>query len=124
MCIRDSYDSNKLGEVFELHAGRWLLTSRPTGQEDYILVADNSISALHAIIRATEDGKIQILDQLSEFGTGVTPSDKSKEEDVAGSMVTVSHGDMVRFGKRHFVVCLIPNLKAPKAAGAENKKEG
>jgi len=109
-----SYDSSKFGEVFELHSGRWLLTSRVTGQEDSILVADESISALHAIIRATEDGKIQILDQLSEFGTGVTAQGKSEEEDVSGSMVTVNHGDMVRFGKRHFVVCLVPPYRAPK----------
>ncbi len=103
-----SFDANKNGEVFEIRAGRWLVTSRPTDHGDFILIDDETISPLHAIIRATGEGKMQVLDQLSEFGTGVTRVDSATEEEVAGTMANVSHGDTVRFGKRNFVVCVVP----------------
>lgn len=109
-----SFDSDEHGEVFDIRAGRWLVTSRPTDHGDFILIDDASISPLHAIIRATAEGKVQILDQLSEFGTGVLRSGAQEEEEVAGSMAAVSHGDIVRFGKRRFVV-----VQVPKPAGSE-----
>jgi FHA domain len=103
-----SFDDVPQGEVYEIRVGRWLLTSRPTGHEDYILVEDETISPLHAIVRATEEGKIQVLDQLSEHGTSVTKVGTGKEEEITGAMTTLEHGDKVRFGKRHFVVCSVP----------------
>lgn len=103
-----SFDSEPNGEVFEIRSGRWLLTSRPTDHGDYILVQDESISPLHAIIRAAGEGKIQVLDQLSEFGTAVVRKGSEEEEDSTGTMVTVDHGDVVRFGKRKFTVVLVP----------------
>ncbi|MCB0358610.1 MAG: FHA domain-containing protein, partial [Bdellovibrionales bacterium] len=112
-----SYDADENGEVFELRAGRWLLTSRPTDHGDYILVDDESISPLHAIIRATKEGVIQVLDQLSEFGSAVTKAGSSDEEEITGSMVKVAHGDCIRFGERRFIVCLIPG--EPPAPAAE-----
>jgi pSer/pThr/pTyr-binding forkhead associated (FHA) protein len=109
-----SYDNETQGEVFEIRTGRWLLTSRPSGQGDAILVEDESISPLHAILRGTNEGTVQVLDQLSEFGTGVIRAGSDKEEEVLSSLATLAHGDVVRFGKRHFVVCLIPSkVKIP-----------
>lgn len=115
-----SYDQEQNGEVFELRVGRWLVTSRPTDTGDYILVEDESVSPLHAILRATQDGKLQLLDQLSEFGTAVFRTTATEEEEVAGAMAVLNHGDMVRFGKRWFVVCLVPIREKP--AGQEEKK--
>ena len=113
-----SYDKDAHGEVYEVRAGRWLLTSRPTDHGDYILVNDESISPLHAIVRATKEGKIQVLDQLSEFGTGVIRAGAEQEEEVAGAMVGVDHGDSIRFGERFFVVVTIPKgRKTPQAGG-------
>ena len=106
-----SMDKDKNGEVYEIRAGRWVLTSRPTDHGDYILINDESISPLHAIIRATKDGKIQVLDQLSEHGSGVISVGSDEEEDAAGSTVTVEHGDTVRFGARYFTVCMIPAIR-------------
>lgn len=103
-----SFDAEKNGEVFEIRAGRWLVTSRPTDHGDFILVHDESISPLHAIIRATAEGKVQVLDQLSEFGTGIVRSGSETEEEIAGTMAGINHGDTVRFGKRNFVVCMVP----------------
>lgn len=103
-----TFDADQNGDVFEIRSGRWLLTSRPTDHGDYILVQDESISPLHAIIRASAEGKIQVLDQLSEFGTAVIRKGSDTEEDTTGTMVNVEHGDIVRFGKRKFVVCVVP----------------
>ncbi len=112
-----SFDRNEFGEVYEVRAGRWLLTSRPTDHGDYILVDDSTISPLHAIIRASREGKIQVLDQLSEFGTGYTPQGEGDEREISGTMVSVGHGDFVRFGKRYFVVCLVPKTPSKKREG-------
>jgi hypothetical protein len=103
-----SFDTDTLGEVFEIRAGRWLITSRPTDHGDFILINDETISPLHAIIRATGEGKVQVLDQLSEFGTGLFKAGTDTEEEIAGTMAAVNHGDTVRFGKRNFVVCMVP----------------
>ncbi|MCB0322636.1 MAG: FHA domain-containing protein [Bdellovibrionales bacterium] len=111
-----SFDTEPNGEVFEVRTGRWLITSRPTDHGDYILVNDQSISPLHAILRATRDGRLQVLDQLSEFGTGVTRADGGEEIEVAGGLEEVHHGDTVRFGERRFVVCTIP-AGVPEPAG-------
>lgn len=115
-----SFDADENGDVYEVRAGRWLLTSRPTDHGDYILIDDSTISPLHAIVRATGKGVVQVLDQLSEFGTGVTRSGETEEEEVTGAMAELSHGDQVRFGERHFIFCLVPEVSA---ADDDSKKE-
>ncbi|MFN8391723.1 MAG: FHA domain-containing protein [Bdellovibrionota bacterium] len=109
-----TFDKNKFGEVYEIRAGRWLITSRPTDHGEFILIEDETISPLHAIVRATKDGKIQVLDQLSEFGTGITRTGQSEEQEVSGTMVSVDHGDILRLGERRFVVCSIPAVTLPE----------
>jgi hypothetical protein len=105
------FDTEPNGEVFEIRAGRFLVTSRPTDHGEYLLIDDETISPLHAIIRATTEGKVQVLDQLSEYGTGIFRAGSEAEEDVAGTMAAVGHGDIIRFGKREFVVCLVPRVQ-------------
>lgn len=109
-----SFDNNEFGEMFEVRAGRWIITSRQTEQGECLVIKDQSISPMHAVVRVTKEGKVQILDQLSEYGTGITKVGSTEETDVSGSMTEVEHGDMVRFGKRHFVVCLVPNYRTPE----------
>jgi len=106
-----SFDAEQHGEVYEIRAGRFLVTSRPTDHGEFMLIDDETISPLHAIIRATTEGKVQILDQLSEFGTGIFRVGSDTEEEVAGTMAVVSHGDTVRFGKRQFTICLVPKSR-------------
>ncbi len=103
-----SFDADANGDVYELRAGRWLLTSRPTDHGECIIVDDDTISPLHAILRVAKEGKVQVLDQLSEYGTGYTPAGSKTEKEISGSMATINHGDTVRFGKRHFILCLVP----------------
>lgn len=105
-----SFDADQNGEVFEIRTGRWLITSRPTDHGEYILINDETISPLHAIFRATKDGTLQVLDQLSEHGTGVLRVGEEEEIDVAGGLQNVAHGDVVRFGERRFMVCTIPSM--------------
>lgn len=114
-----SFDKEKNGEVHEIRAGRWLVTSRPTDQGEYLLIEDPSVSPLHAIVRATKDGKIEVLDQLSEFGTVVLKGATGDEIDAAGVRVAVVHGDIVRFGERAFVICTVPKLSSMDSEDAE-----
>lgn len=104
-----SYKDNENGEVIEVRQGRWLLTSKFSDQSDQqIVIDDETISPLHAIIRATADGKVDVLDQLTEYGTGLTRASGGAEIDLAGAKEKIEHGDTIRFGKREFVVCLVP----------------
>jgi len=114
-----SFDKNKFGDIFEIRAGRWLITSRPTDHGEFILIEDETVSPLHAIIRATKEGRIQVLDQLSEFGTGVTRRDDTVEQEVSGTMVNVDHGDSLRLGERHFVVVTIPQTREGGQRGSD-----
>lgn len=108
-----SFDNDQFGEIYEIRVGRWIVTSKPTDQGEFIQINDNTISPMHAVLRVTKEGKVQILDQLSEFGTGITRVNADTENDVSGTMETVDHGDIVRFGSRYFVVCLVPEFKKP-----------
>lgn len=103
-----SFDQDQNGEVFEIRAGRKLITSRPTDHGEYLLIDHESISPLHAILRTTKEGKLQVLDQLSEHGTGITREGETEEIEVAGGLELVQNGDTLRFGNRHFLVCLVP----------------
>lgn len=105
-----SYDNSAFGESFELRKGRWVITNRPSDEFDYILINDDSVSSLHAIIRASGHGKIQVLDQLSEFGTGILRKGTSEEEECCGKMVELTHGDVIRFGNKRFLVCIVPEM--------------
>lgn len=119
-----SFDKNEFGEVFELRVGRWLVSSKMADQQPCIVIEDESVSPLHAVVRATKDGKIQVLDQLSEYGTGVTSTGETEERDATGAMVNVQHGDIVRFGERRFLICMIPSGEdVDRRIGKANKED-
>lgn len=114
-----SFDNDKNGEVVDIRTGRWLLTSHQTElQGDYIFINDESISPLHAILRAGKDGTIQVLDQLSEFGTAILRVGEDSEVEISGKLETVCHGDILRFGQRKFVLCCVPQ----KVLSSENSE--
>ena len=104
-----SYDINPNGEVFELRQGRWIVSSEHTTAGNCIVLMDDSVSPLHAIMRVSGNAEIQLLDQLSEHGTAVTRADSGEREELTGVMATIGHGDVVEFGKLSFSVCVIPN---------------
>jgi len=103
-----AYDQNPNGAAFELRQGRLIVTSEAPGAGNYLVIKDGSVSPMHAIMRIGEDGSIQILDQLSEFGTKILRSgDTENETELSGDKSDLGHGDVVRFGSRNFHVCLV-----------------
>jgi len=101
-----SYDKNPNGEVFELRTGRIMVTSQGN-EPNSIVLNDDSVSSMHAVMRISPEGEIQVLDQLSEFGTRIKRAGSSDEEQLSGEKGSVKHGDMIKFGDRAFHVCLV-----------------
>jgi hypothetical protein len=62
---------------------------------------------MHAILRITAAGEIQILDQLSEFGTRIRRFGSNEEEQLSGDKSSLEHGDVVKFGDRSFHLCVV-----------------
>jgi hypothetical protein len=62
---------------------------------------------MHAILRITPAGEIQILDQLSEFGTHIRRFGSMEEEQLSGDKSSLDHGDIVKFGNRTFHICIV-----------------
>lgn len=106
-----SYDNDENGEVFELRAGRLIVTSETPGSGNYLVLSDESVSPMHAIVRVSSEGDVQILDQLSEFGTRILRARTDDEEDLSGEKSDLFHGDVVSFGERSFSVCLVSRGK-------------
>ncbi len=101
-----SYDSNPTGEVLELRSGRWIVSSERTTDGNFLIVKDPTVSPLHAILKISDQGEIQVLDQLSEHGTIIKHPD-GEDEQLAGSMGRIDHGDTIAFGKKCFHVCIV-----------------
>lgn len=102
-----TYDRNRLGEVCTLRSGRMMVTStaQPTG--NYLMIDDTSVSPLHAIMRITASGEIQVLDQLSESGTFIRRFGADEEIELSGEKSFLEHGDVIRFGERSFHVVMV-----------------
>lgn len=102
-----SFDSNENGEFYPLRVGRLIITSEAsTNGGNYLLINDESVSPMHAILRIGTSGDIQVLDQLSEFGTKIRHIN-GEEEQLSGEKGTLHHGDVVFFGNRSYCVCII-----------------
>jgi len=102
-----SYDNEENGESFELRQGRVIVTSEKAAHGDYFVIADETVSPMHAILRITSTGEVQVLDQLSEFGTKIKRLGFDETEDLSGERSPVGHGDVLWFGKRSFHVCMV-----------------
>ncbi|MBN8548663.1 MAG: FHA domain-containing protein [Deltaproteobacteria bacterium] len=102
-----SFDSNPNGDVYELRSGRVMITSQAAPGSNCLVVKDDSVSPMHAIMRVSSSGEIQVLDQLSEFGTKIQRFGSTEEEQLSGDKGAVEHGDIIKFGNRKFHVCII-----------------
>ncbi len=103
-----SFDNDANGEFYVLRAGRLMVTSEVPSGGNYLFIDDETVSPMHAIVRIGEGGDIQVLDQLSECGSGVHRFETGEEVELSGDKCTLGHGDTIRFGKRSFQVCLMP----------------
>ncbi|MCO6432199.1 MAG: FHA domain-containing protein [Deltaproteobacteria bacterium] len=102
-----SYDTNVNGDVYELRSGRLIVSSEPASGGSYMVVDDSSVSPMHAILRISTTGEVQVLDQLSEFGTHIRRFGVEEEEHISGEKSTIEHGDIIKFGNRTFHVCIL-----------------
>jgi len=108
-----SFDVDANGELFVLRSGRLIVTSQQPPGGSYLLLQDESVSVMHAILRVSEVGEIQVLDQLSEFGSAIKRFGTDDEVRLSGDKCSLEHGDVIRFGSRSFHVCI---LARPKVA--------
>lgn len=102
-----TYDKNSDGEFLPLRVGRLAVTSEPGATGNALFINDKTVSPMHAIIRIGQNGDVQILDQLSEFGTRIHRLHNNQEEQLSGDKGDLGNGDMVFFGDRSFIVCLV-----------------
>ncbi len=109
-----AYDRNENGEVFELRSGRIMVTTSSRGEENAMVLTDDTVSPMHAILRIDSEGAVQVLDQLSEHGTSVTRRDGTTVS-LSGDKGEIHHGDVVSFGARAFHVCIIPRSSETKS---------
>jgi len=100
-----SYE-NPDGRAIELRAGRFFISGSSIRPTDLIL-EDQSISTPHALM-SVSDGGIQVQDLMSERGTFVRLQGESQyiRED---GIVTLNHGDWIRFGDVEFLVTIVPS---------------
>lgn len=102
-----SYDVNENGEFIPLRVGRLIITSEAsTNGGNYFLIKDESVSPMHAILRIGASGEVQVLDQLSEFGTKIKHL-SGEEDQLSGEKGSLHHGDIVSFGNRTYNVCIV-----------------
>jgi hypothetical protein len=102
-----TYDHDTRGAYVELRQGRLMVSNQREESGSCFVVAGESVSPMHAIMRVAADGVVQVLDQLSEAGTRVKHIGQSDEEFLSGEKSTLSHGDIVFFGDRKFHVLLV-----------------
>lgn len=102
-----SYSSDSMGSYIELREGRLLVTSGHSSTDSCLVIADDSVSPMHAIMRIAADGSILILDQLSEQGTRIRRAESGKEESLMGDKSSLSHGDVVIFGECEYHVVVM-----------------
>ena len=100
-----SFQENKEGDYFVLRAGRLIVSSDDSAQGSLLMLQDETVSPMHAIIRVAEKNVI-VLDQLSENGTSVTRADGEQLE-LSGDKTNLQHGDEISFGDKTFKVCLL-----------------
>ncbi len=102
-----SYDENPHGDVYELRSGRLIISSESAGHANCLQLNDESVSTMHAILRISQTGEVQVMDQLSEHGTRIKRFGSDEERELSGDKGTVEHGDIVSFGNRKFHVCMV-----------------
>jgi hypothetical protein len=102
-----SYAVDSMGRYIELREGRLLVTSGQTSTDSCFVIAHETVSPMHAIMRISADGSILILDQLSEHGTRIQRGQTGKEEALMGDKSTICHGDVVIFGECEYHVVVM-----------------
>jgi hypothetical protein len=106
-----SFDNGPSGEYFELRVGRRVITNDSSAQGQTIVIEHDTVSPMHAILRVAPNGSLQVLDQLSEHGTTIKRSGTEEEISLSGEKASLENGDIIKFGERKFIVCLISKVE-------------
>lgn len=100
------YDESGKGKAREIRSGKFFIGGAQLRNTDYV-IAHHSVSTPHCLAHAVPGEGLKLLDLMSKRGTAVKR--KGTNAYVAhNEMVTVSHGDWVRFGQFEALVCLVP----------------
>lgn len=102
-----SFDRDENGEFFPLRVGRLIVTSEMAAKGNFLVIADSTVSPMHAILRVSQSGEVQVLDQLSEYGTKIKRLDAVDVEELSGDKGSLEHGDIIYFGERKFHVSIL-----------------
>lgn len=100
--------SNPDGDATELREGKFFVTASSLKSSDLIL-EDSSVSTPHALCVVSTDTGFQVQDLMSDRGVFVRRrgADSYQRE---YEIVSVEHGDWVRFGDVEFLVSLIAHV--------------
>ena len=114
-----SYDRVPAGEIFPLREGRSMISSSDSAHdEETIVIHDSSVSVSHASIRVSEEGNVDIVDNLSKDGTFVYHMGSDARQS-ASTPCSLSNGDSISIGNRIFHICLVlKSLSQSKADGS------
>jgi hypothetical protein len=101
-----NYDQDSRGLAGELRAGRFFIGRQRLRKNDMV-IPDSTISTPHCMIAASRTEGLKIQDLMSEQGTFIKRRGKDSFVQVR-DVVTVEHGDCLRFGGYEVLVCLVP----------------
>lgn len=100
------YFFNPEGEFWPIYESRIIVSKDVVRQETPTLIINHeSVDSFHAILKVSQ-GKVYVLDQLSESGTTIIKN-SGEELYLSGDKGEVVHGESIRFGQVEFKVCLL-----------------
>ncbi len=94
------------GTSVEVRSGRFFLGRQKLRGSDMV-IADSTVSTPHCLITSSAHDGITIQDLMSEQGTFIKRA-RSDSYAPVQQVITLEHGDWVRFGQYEVMVCLVP----------------
>lgn len=101
-----TYHFNPEGEFFPLYEGRMIVTRKGDRNDtNQIIIKDETVDVFHAILKIL-DGKILVLDQLSDNGTKLRKT-SGEVLNLCGDKAEAESRDRIIFGEVEFIALLI-----------------
>lgn len=102
-----SFGGDERGVSLEIRSGQFFVSREKLRDHDYV-VSDKGVSMPHCLVHASSEKGLKIQDLMSEQGTSIKRAGGGSFEPVR-EVVTVKHGDRIRFGSFEVLVCLLPS---------------
>ena len=100
-----NYEGNAFGISTEIRDGRFFISKERLKPTD-MLIANDTISTPHCVVRASAAEGIKVQDMFSDQGTYVRRAGSDVFYKQSGSF-TLEHGDWLRLGEYEVQVCLL-----------------